>query len=449
MKKLFIATIIFVLCAFSVVFAEKPEGADEISFMATVHVGSGETEDAEIWYYIPSGGNDVRGGKLTNGDPIEIYYEEERPDGSVMFYFITPNETAEAKWQSVKKIKKDNFTVNATDLSAKKYNIAKNPTTILTMSQAGTKVYKFPALCFEEIQSLIPATKLDVYHLDYYRDSNWYYAKEIDGYIHIVNNVAGIAGDVELITPTNVKLYKTPDFNEVILEIEPGVAFGEYVKLSDNCYYVSAYGEKDGYIKASDMAVKSNGEKSTIWYENIRLYREGNFRSKILVYDVPVNSEITWEYNMDMSKYGWVRTTYKNQTGWFFLINANYVKDDSDEASAIREEYFEAVRLGEQVAASYASGDVSGDVSGEETPVYTPTVRSDSGESEYSGEVGGLVDPFDVPPEPEVKEPKKEIPLQTKVIICCCATIVVLILIIVILSKKNAWYRNRYRRGKW
>ena len=138
-----------------------------------------------------------------------------------------------------------------------------------------------------------------------------------------------------------------------------------------------------------------------------------------MLYDfLPINTEIEWEYNTDIDKYGWVRTTYKNLTGWVFALNPKYIDDESEIANKVREEYFNILKYGEVKEVT-------------PTPTNTPVpIITNAPDEQY----------------PNQEERQPEVPNQAEnggsgivLIICGVVVIIVLIIIVIIIMSKKSY----------
>ena len=420
MKKILLVLFVLVITInMSFAFAD---GEPEVNYSAKISNPNGAN------YYITANGSDVIGGKIRYGETINIYYESEDYDEAYTFYFITQDETQESKWQSLKKINKEDVTIETKNLQLENYILSDKEETLVIINPTGVRTYTFPGLIYAEKERINQGERIIVKHVESYGDNNWYYITDKNVFVHYVKGKYGYGPEREIITSKETNFYRrnTMTDSDIILQFEPGTPFGDYIRVEKDYYYVSAY-ERDGFVKYEDMAFKSNGETSEIWFLNTNLYKEADFNSNIVYSDLPLYTEIAWEYNTDMTKYGWVRTTYKNFTGWTFVLNPIYLVDESDENVLIRDEYFEVLRQGEGREVNLPSDP-------DNKPQVTPT----------SG------NPLEPPKENPVQKEEK-VDIRIVIIACSIGVIIVLILIIAMLLKKNAWYKKRYRikKRKW
>ena len=341
MKKI-ASLLILILFIFSISYGAETFSDFEVNYPAVISNPEGAN------YVITVNGKDVIGGVLKTGDSIKVYYETEREDDLAEFYFINSNETEESQWQAIKKIYKADITPDKGTLKNIKYTLAKEEETLVVVSPIGLKTYEYPTLIADEKAKIAPNTRIKVKHLEDYKDGNWYYVTSNKTFVYAIKGRAGFVANRDIITPNPTKMYESFSLENgpVVMTVEPNMVFGDYVRIGKDCFYVSLYG-KDGYLKYDSVAFRSNGEKSVVWFENTNLYREASFSSERLYDFLPINTEIEWEYNTDINKYGWVRTTYKNLTGWVFALNPKYINDESEEAYKIREEYFNILKYGE------------------------------------------------------------------------------------------------------
>ncbi len=341
MKKI-ISLLIVVLLIFSVSYGAETFADFEVNYPAVVSNPEGAN------YTITVNGKDVIGGVLNANDKIKVYYETEREDDVAEFYFITSNETEESQWLAVKKITKADITPDSGTLKQIKYTLSKDEETMVVISPIGIKTYEYPTLIANEKKTISPNTRIKVKRLEDFKDGNWYYLVENKSFIYAIKGRAGFVANRDIITPNPAKMYESTKLSNsaVVMQVEPNMVFGDYVRIGEDCFFVSLYG-KDGYLEYDSVAFKSNGEKSIVWFENTNLYKEASFSSERLYDFLPINTEIEWEYNTDIDKYGWVRTTYKNLTGWVFTLNPKYINDESEEANKVREEYFNILKYGE------------------------------------------------------------------------------------------------------
>ena len=443
MKKItFICLLITLLLMFSFAFGAN-NSKDNASYTATI------TNPAGAQYIINGASGDVIGGTLKKGEVIQIYYECEKDDGSVELYFITSNETAEAKWTLIKKINREDITASGGSIKVKELRTS-SPVGVRVLSEQGLNIYDYPGLGYP-VKDVLPVnTSFTASHVENFGDDNWYCHKneknKIDYFFHMTSNTVGFGPDRKILTPTRVILYQTPelDDNKAIFQIEPNTVMEDYVRVNRDYYCVTIY-DRNGYFRFSDIGAESlNGETSTVWYENTNLYSEANFNSIMLYKDIPTNTVLKWEYNTDLSKYGWIRTTYKNLTGWVFTLNPKYVTEDSEEAASIREEYFRILTAGEGTPITPDENVV--------IEIINNTQSGDANTKEQQENPNTENPREDVPvvqnPNPNNNEEPDVITPQLIFVTSCIGTIILLIVIIVVLFKRNKWYRKRIIKGK-
>lgn len=443
MKKLLLVCMMVSICLLCSFAYGSSSAKDNAAYSATI------TNPAGAQYLINGVSGDVVGGTLKKGDVIQIYYECEKEDGTVDLYFITSNETSEAKWQLIKKINKEDITASGSSIKIRELRTS-GKVDVRVLSESGLNTYEYPGLGYP-VKDVIPVnTSLTVFHVDNFGDNNWYCHKnekgKIEYFIHMTSRTVGFAPDRKILTPTRVILYQTPELDDskAIFQIEPNTMMEDYVRVNRDYYYVTIY-DRDGYFRFSDIGAESlNGETSTVWYENTNLYSEGNFNSIMLYEDIPTNTVLKWEYNTDLSKYGWIRTTYKNLTGWVFTINPRYVTEDSEEAAKVREEYFRILSAGEGAPINPDKDVVVEIINNTQSGDQNKIVQPENPNEENPNP--------DVPvvqnPNPVENEEADVITPQLIFVTSCIGTIILLIVIIVVLFKRNKWYRKRIIKGK-
>ena len=454
MKKIFaFLLIVAITISVSVCLANDSLVAKEVNYPATIINPNGAN------YYIASGDEEIVGGTLARGEKITIYYESENEDDSLVFYLLTSGDTAENKWKKEKRINKSDFRTDAKPFNPK--NSAGIQANIKIVSPNGAKLYPNPSLAYESKGIVKPGEVLDAKQLTNYSDGNWFYIKSLEGYIHIVNYNAGYTSTETIFTPTEVNLYDTMSINgKVLLKIQPNVYFEDYIRFNKEWYYVSVYGY-DGYINYNDIARKSHGETSVVWYENTNLYSEASFNSIKLYNDIPVNTVLEWEYDTCIDEYGWVKTNYKKLTGWVFTINPNLIYDDSEYSAIIRESYFDMLTYGEgkgivtEQIISDAEENKENILENTNVPISKETedrINESNNKNENENKISNENNVSESNKEEHIKHEEKPstndieewLTTPNIIIVCCGCVILILIIIIIKLVKKNAGYKRRY-----
>ena len=453
MKRNIVVLLITVLCLLlSVVYAEKPKGVNEINYRVSI---SGEPA---FYNSTENNGEALIRGLLHNNDQIDIYYEEERDDNSVFFYFTNAADKNDVKWgEYIKKIARKDIQL-LTEAPQEKPTLSPTTEKIVIMAWSGVQVYIYPSFVYKEKELIFNSTKITVQHVDGVGDGNWFYALEYDGYVYLPGNKFGYAPEKEILTPTAIPLYKTQELykesNNVLLEIPQNKSFGSYVVLPNNAIYVT-YNGRDGYLDPDDVAYQAlSGESSKVAFPDLNLYEEGDFNSRPLWEFLPLNTEYAWEYATNMDEYGWVKTKYRGIEGWIFTINPNRISDEK-----VRNNYFESIKKGYDIR--------------KEGRIVVPVVEVPSGDSgetiveENSGEQEAPTDiidrdkdrddppPIVTPPEVDpISEPPEVDPAGdkaiTKIIIyLAIAIVIIVIIILLILRSKNKWYKKKYNYSNY
>ncbi len=277
----------------------------------------------------------VVAGEFKYGDVITVFYEIEDKEKKEVVAQISFSEDYLYNL----------YTVNLKDITpleneAEKVTYSKtDKKEIKILNEDGVEISSGPAYAYEKKGIIIPKGEI----LTGYRSENrgggipWFYVtyKGTSGWVCELNGAIGYEKeykDQKLLTPRKTNIYSDSNYTNVIKTIPANTMITDFLQIDpwSQGYYVN-YQNVSGYISMGYCAVNFpwlNSEedylKYKVNYPEVKLYKEADTNSEVLIENIPEGTELKYYYAEDIRAVGWIYTSYENIDGWVFLVEDGF-----------------------------------------------------------------------------------------------------------------------------